>query len=88
MKVTCFAELGMLGEEGVEGGEAAQDVLGEVGAIDPDDQVLAAALQHLALGLGDLRATPPPAAAARRRSRAGRRGQSVWPPSWRTRQRS
>ena len=49
-----FAELRVLGEEGVEGGEATQHVLGEVGAVDADDQVLAAALQHLALGGGDL----------------------------------
>ena len=72
-----LAELRVLGEEGVEGGEAAQHVLREVGAVDADDQVLAAALEHLALGLGDLRRLRPPAAAARRRSPAGRRGQGL-----------
>ena len=54
MKVTFSRNSGCCGEEGVEGGEAAQHVLGEVGAVDPDDQVLAAALQHLALRRGDL----------------------------------
>ena len=56
MKVTVSRNSGCCGEEGVEGGEAAQDVLGEVGAIDADDQVLAPALEHLALRLDDLRA--------------------------------
>ena len=54
MKVTLLAELGVLVEEDVEGGEAAQDVLREVGAVDADDQVLAAAREQLALVLGDL----------------------------------
>jgi len=47
-------ELGVLLEERVEGGEAAQDVLREVGAVHADDQVLAAALEERALRLGDL----------------------------------
>ena len=38
-----LAELGVLLEEDVERGEAAQDVLGEVGAVDAQDQVLAPA---------------------------------------------
>ena len=69
-----FAELGVLGEEGVEGGEAAQHVLGEVGAVDADDQVLAPALQHLALGrghLGRLRRPPQPLGVDRERVGAG-----------------
>ena len=45
MKVMSSRNSGMLVEEGVEGLEAAQDVLGEVGAVDADDQVLAAAAQ-------------------------------------------
>ena len=43
----------MLAEKGVEGGEAAQHVLGEVGPVDPEDQELASAGKHLHLGLGD-----------------------------------
>ena len=42
-------ELGVLLEEQVEGGEAAQHVLGQVGPVDPKDQVLAPAAQDLAL---------------------------------------
>ena len=38
-----LAELGVLLEEDVERGEAAQHVLGEVGAVDAEDQVVAAA---------------------------------------------
>ena len=49
-----LVELGMVGEELVEGGEAAEHVLGEVGAVDADDQVLAAAREELALVVGDL----------------------------------
>jgi len=49
-----LAELRVLLEEGVEGGEAAQHILGEVGAVDAEDEVLTAALEDLALGLGDL----------------------------------
>jgi len=48
-----FTELRVLGEECVEGGEAAQHVLGEVGPVDPEDQELASAGKHLHLGLGD-----------------------------------
>ena len=47
-----LAELGVLVEEEVEGREAAQHVLREVGAVDAQDQVLAAAAQQLA--------SPPP----------------------------
>ena len=32
-----LAKLGVLGQEGVKGGEAAQDVLGEVRAVNPFD---------------------------------------------------
>ena len=49
-----LVELRVVGEELVEGGEAAEDVLGEVGAVDADDQVLAAAGEQLALVVGDL----------------------------------
>ena len=42
-----LAELGVLREEGVERGEPAQHVLGEVGAVDPQDQVVAPAAQEL-----------------------------------------
>ena len=45
----ALAELGMLLEEDVERGEAAQHVLREVGAVDPQDQVVAAAAQDLLL---------------------------------------
>ena len=51
-----LAELGVLLEEQVECREPAQDVLGEVGAVDAEDQVLAAAAQDLALVLVDGRA--------------------------------
>ena len=34
-----LAELGVLVEEHVEGGETAQDVLRQVGAVDPEDQI-------------------------------------------------
>ena len=49
-----LAELRVLLEEGVEGGEPAKHVLGEVGPVDPQDQVVAAAAQELLLVLGDL----------------------------------
>jgi hypothetical protein len=49
-----FAELRVLGQEGVECGEAAQHVLRQIGTIDADDQVLPPPLEHLALGFGDL----------------------------------
>ena len=49
-----LAELGVLLEEDVEGGEAPQHVLREVGAVDADDQVVAAALEQLLLVAGDL----------------------------------
>ena len=42
----------MLLEEQVEGREATQDVLGQVGAIDPQDEVLAASAQQFLLELG------------------------------------
>ena len=41
----------MLLEEQVEGGEAAQHVLGQVGAVDAQDQMVAAAAQELLLEL-------------------------------------
>ena len=44
-------ELGVLLQEEVEGREATEHVLGEVGAVHPQDQVLAAAAQDLALVL-------------------------------------
>ena len=46
-----LAELGVLLEEQVERGEAAQHVLREVRAVHAQDQVLAAAAQDLALVL-------------------------------------
>jgi hypothetical protein len=52
----ALAELGVLLEEHVEGGEAAQHVLREVGAIDAQDQVVAAAAQDLGLVLLHARA--------------------------------
>ena len=55
----------MLLEEGVKGAEPAQDVLGEVGAVDAQDQVIAAAAQELALEF------PDPRAARDRLDRAG-----------------
>ena len=45
----ALAELRMLLEERVEGGEPAQHVLRQVGAVDADDQVVAPARQHLLL---------------------------------------
>jgi hypothetical protein len=49
-----LAELRVLLEEGVEGREPAQHVLGEVGAVHADDQALAPAAQQLPLVLGNL----------------------------------
>src|SRR5438045_3050705 len=49
-----LAELRVLAEEGVEGGEAAEHVLREVSSIDADDQVLATPIEYLPLGGGDL----------------------------------
>ena len=49
-----LVELRVVGEELVEGGEPAEHVLGQVGAVDADDQVLAAAGEQLALVVGDL----------------------------------
>ena len=46
-----LAELGVLLEEDVEGGEAAQHVLREVGPVDAQDQVLAPPAQDLRLVL-------------------------------------
>ncbi len=43
----------MLLEEQVERGEAAEHVLGEVGAVDAQDQEVAAAVQQLVLELAD-----------------------------------
>ena len=45
----------MLLEEHVERGEAAQDVLRQVGAIDPEDQIVATTPQQLPLKVGDAR---------------------------------
>ena len=52
----ALGELGVLLEEQVEGGEAAQHVLGQVGAVDPQDQEVAAAAQQLGLELAHARA--------------------------------
>ena len=48
----ALGELRVLLEEQVERGEAAQHVLGQVGAVDAQDQEVAAAPQQLALELG------------------------------------
>ena len=60
----ALAELRVLLEEEVEGGEAAQDVLGQVRAVDAQDQVVAPAAQELllllrdAVGRGDAEQSP------------------------------
>ncbi len=68
-----LAELGVLLEEDVEGGEPAQHVLREVGAVDAEDQVVAAALQQLLLVADDLLGLGGAVEPRRCRSRAGRR---------------
>src|SRR5207248_8274618 len=65
-------ELRVLLEEEVEGGEAAENVLRQVGSIDAEDQVLAPAPENLALVL--LHARPlggPPERLRRDRQRVG-----------------
>src|ERR1700742_1017609 len=51
MKVTCSRNSGCCVRKV---SKAAEHVLRQVGAVDPDDQVATAALEHLALGLRHL----------------------------------
>ena len=54
MNVTRSRNSGCCSQEDVEGGEPAQHVLRQVGAVDAQDQVVAAAAQKLRLVLGHL----------------------------------